>query len=311
MAQNKLPYGNSTFVNHQINFLTYLFYKALKLFVLNSKEIKSNQAPVLITGMFRSGTTITARLVKLMGYSAGQEKHLLQGKGVRKSLNPNGFLENYFFMDLSMFVFYKSNSWGDNPPSKEVLKNLDLQKCENDEGARFSILKMHDDRISNWNKIKTLIHADFRHPTTYLNRFYSNKSFIKNPHFSALLPFFLPFFPNSKIIFVFKHPASAIKSAKKVSENIDFTLYVKYYEEAVNHHKSGNANFVFYSYEHLISNPENSINQLALFLEVKSFNKNELINEIVKTDSPIEITNVPTEVIHLYKYMYSHAININ
>lgn len=303
-------YGYAAWYYHVINIFTYMIYclcKPFKRKIVSSEIVPS---PLLITGLFRSGTTITARLVQTMGYQSGPESHLLQASGKRKHLNPNGFLEDYFFMECTLAVFAKTNSWGDAPPDKNTLKQFDLRQLNQNEIVKFSLLQIHDDRISNYNKLKVLLSGEFNHPEGYLKRFYTDRSFIKNPHFAVLMPVLESIFSKSNILVVFKEPAKAILSAKKVSSALDFNLYLDYYKDLVERHKSGCNKIMFFSYESLILNTSKSIDDLSNSLNGKVSDKQKLI-DLVKTDI-VESeykTDLPNEVTEIYQYMLTNSIN--
>lgn len=126
MSSNKSHFRKAPVFYHLINLFSYWLYLFFNLFRKSNSVSNKKVAPLIITGMFRSGTTITASLLQLLGFHAGPKDHLLGAIGPRKSLNPEGFLENYPFMDLSMYVFYLTNSYGDAPPEKDQLEKLNL-----------------------------------------------------------------------------------------------------------------------------------------------------------------------------------------
>jgi hypothetical protein len=304
---NEKRYGNSGFPYHQINWCTYLLYRFLSVFSSSGKE-KLNSTPLLITGLFRSGTTITARLFEEMGYSSGPKEHLLEAKGDRKILNPDGFLENYFFMDLSNYLFYKSKSWGDIPPDIETVEKMEMETDDRHKMAKFSIITLHDDRISNFNKTKALAEHNVCEAQNYLNKYFSGKSYIKNPHFGLLYSYFKKIVPNSPIVFVFREPLSAINSAKAVSPYADLNVYHAYYVQAYNEHKNGNKNIVFLNYDALVENPKISIDLIQNYFKTNA-NKEALINLVNAPKNKIEKNELPEKVSTVYNYMIQNSIN--
>lgn len=265
--------------------------------------------PLLITGLFRSGTTITSRIIKDMGFSAGPDNHLLKAIGSRKGLNPEGFLENHFCMELSMYLFYKTESWGDSPPAKLRVESLELSEETDNEMVAFSLMKIHDDRISNMNKLKTQLQGSASHPNLYFNSNFTEKSFVKNPHIAILFPYFKKLFPQSKVLVVFRNPFDAVNSAKKVSPLVNYELYNSYYEELCSEYKSGNKNIVFFSYDNLIQNTESSLQALGSTINYKpsnlklSYLQNKEITGLTKLNEVPELTR------ELYNFMLSNCIN--
>lgn len=304
-GKNSLRYSNSAFFYHLINWCTYWSYRFLKIFV-KPKTSSESSAPLLITGLFRSGTTITSRIVNEMGFSAGPEDHLLKAIGSRKELNPDGFLENHFCMDLSMYLFYKTNSWGDAPPSKKTVEEIKL--TDDNEMIYFSMVNIHDDRISNVNKIKTQLQGSASRPKNYFDVNFTGRSFVKNPHISVLFPYFKKLFPQSQVLVIFRNPFDAVNSAKSVSPLVNYELYNSYYEELCSEFKAGNKNIFFFSYDNLILDPESSVQRLSERLKsaVQQFpsylNKKE-ITGLSKWNE------VPDATKNLYDFMLNNCIN--
>ena len=84
-------------VNQLINRIFYLLWQLKRRPVKNADPAVTATAPLFIGGMFRSGTSLVTKLLIDSGFDAGPENHLLQPIGFRKTLNPNGFFENYLF----------------------------------------------------------------------------------------------------------------------------------------------------------------------------------------------------------------------
>jgi hypothetical protein len=302
-------YSNPAFIFHLINWCTYLTYRFLKIFI-KPKTSKENTDPLIITGLFRSGTTITSRIIQDMGFSAGPEEHLLKAIGSRKDLNPNGFLENHFCMELSMYLFYKTNSWGDAPPKKLVVGSSEFVEADDDKMVWFSLTKIHDDRISNVNKLKTQLQGSASSPKGYFNYNFNERSFVKNPHIAVLFSYFKKLFPQSKVLVVFRNPFDAVNSAKKVSPLVNYELYNSYYEEMCSEFKSGNKNILFFSYDNLIQHPENSLQSLSTTINQKPRNPKQLTYLDKKEISGLsKLSQIPEPTINIYKFMLDNCIN--
>jgi hypothetical protein len=308
MTGKRVRYSNSSLIYHLINVSTYLLYRFFKLFS-GSKANSEKTNPLLITGLFRSGTTITSRIVQGMGFSAGPEDHLLKAIGSRKALNPDGFLENHFCMELSMYLFKKTNSWGDTPPTKMAVENLSLDKSDDNKMVYFSIVKIHDDRISNINKLKTQLQGSASHPEDYFNSNFPERSFVKNPHIAILFPYFRKLFPRSKVLVVFRNPFDAVNSAQKVSPLVNYEVYRSYYEELIAEFKNGNKNIFFFSYDNLILNPDDSLNKLSLTLTQKPGTRKS--SNVQKKELPglLKLKEVQKETIEIYNFMLNNCIN--
>lgn len=306
-GKNSLRYSNSTFFYNLINWCTYLLFRFLRIF---SKPKTSGKTinPLLITGLFRSGTTITSRIIQDLGYSAGPDNHLLKAIGSRKGLNPDGFLENHFCMELSMYLFYKTESWGDSPPDKLRVESLELSEEADNEMVWFSLTKIHDDRISNVNKLKTQLQGSASNPENYFNSNFSEKSFVKNPHIAVLFPYFKKLFPKSKVIVVFRNPFDAVNSAKNVTPFANYELYNSYYEELCSEYKTENKNIIFFSYDNLIQNTENSIQQLQKTLNTQTSNIQTSIRTKEITGLS-KLNELPETTREIYNFMFNNCIN--
>ncbi len=309
MTGKQKRYGNSGFPWHQINWFTYILYRFMCLFSGSKRPSDKNIKPLLITGLFRSGTTITARLFNEMGYSAGPDEDLLKARGERKTLNPEGFLENYFFMDISTYLFHKSASWGDIPPGIDNIERMELQNNDRHELAKFSIIRLHDDRISNLQKLKILAGYNVCEPARYLEANFSDRSFIKNPHFAVLFPYFKKLFPASKVVFVFREPEAAVNSAKKVSPAANYDLYNSYYETAVKEHKAGNKNIIFLSYENLVKDKVGSLKKITEHFKIQNWDIDKLAKYIHAGSVTEKKSDIPEKITNLYAYMLLNCIN--
>lgn len=230
--------------------------------------IKGGQeSPVLVSGIFRSGTSITTRLLCEAGLDAGPENHLIQAVGKFKAYNPDGFIENYFFMELSRYLFHLSNSSGDNPPSESSIEKIVLTADHDDEFRSYVIMELREERISNNNKADVLKKVSVANPKAYLSNAFGTKPVIKNPHFGVLEPYFLKLFPDAIRVVVFRNPGDWLRSAKAVTTNADLALYDRYYQYYLDHPLS---NILFFDYDQLLANPKSSIDKLFARLAIEN-----------------------------------------
>jgi hypothetical protein len=225
----------------------------------SSAKIKPDATtqPLWITGLFRSGTSITTSVISSLGGDLGPDNHLLQAKGARKKLNPDGFFENYLFMDLSMFIMHKLGSWGDNPPSEQSIATADFNAIDHKEFCEFSLVGVHDDRISNRDKSQVLQHFSANTLDEYLRTQFTGMPVIKNPHFCLMPELLNQYWPTGAFLVVFRDPESTLKSAEKVTPRANLELYNAYYERML---KVPNA--IFFCYEDFLVNPTFSISTL-------------------------------------------------
>lgn len=272
-------------------------------------DFETQLSPLWVTGFFRSGTSLSTRIVSELGYDLGPESHLLQPKGVRAHLNSSGFHENYLFMDWSLSVFDQYESWGHIPPEEEQIRNYSYLSKSHQEFAYQSIVEIHDDRISNVQKSKILRHYYPGNFETYLKTEFSGKIAIKNPHFAVLSKLLIEKWPDSKFLVLFRNPSAALTSMEHILPGVEQDLYVKYYQPLLsNKHISA----TFMSYDHMISSPELSIERLKKALNINmdsstavkiidpSLNRHKTSNDIITSD----------EVKTIYSRMLAKAINV-
>ena len=287
---------------HFYNKLTYNKTISNANIISNNVDAK-NLTPIWITGLFRSGTSITARLINQMGVDLGPESDLLKARGIREPLNPNGFFENYLFMDWSLMVFDKLNAWGDNPPNLQQVKVFNNDSISYKDFVYNSIVNIHDDRISNKEKSEVLKKYFSGNLAAYTQDKFRNNFAIKNPHFCVLFPLLDKLFPNGKYLVVFRNPSDTIKSALKVSPKASYELYQQYYTDVIHH-----PNALFLDYDQLISTPEKSIETLSKKLNL-SCDYKKLSSIIKRKDQTIATNNIPKEVESLYNQLKEKAFN--
>ena len=268
----------------------------------------SNEKPLFITGFFRSGTSVTTKLLNVLGMDLGPANHLLQAKNKRAELNPDGFFENYLFMEMSLMFFTKLNSWGHTPPSESALNNFEFTDSDREGFAEFTLCGVHDDRIGNKNKMKVLKNYDILSLNCYLEKEFKFPYAIKNPHFAVMTTFLNNKWPDAKFLVCFREPMAAIASAGKITTMLNQDIYLKYYEQLV---KLPADKATFFSFDHLLKSPENSLNALCNNLNLSSTKVKEstaVIKPVLQRyKNAGEITN--EKVKEIYHLMISRAIN--
>ncbi|MDQ3110044.1 MAG: sulfotransferase [Bacteroidota bacterium] len=260
---------------------------------------KKQAPPLLISGIFRSGTSITTNILSKAGFDAGPQNHLLQAT----SINPDGYFENYFFMDFSRYLFHLTNSYGDNPPEKKALEKIELTKLRNDNFRKFTLLEIHDDRVKNIDKMRVLRKVSLHHMHAYLANCFGERPLIKNPHFSVLEPFFRNVFHDSKRLVVFRNPSDWKHSAQAVSPESNEALYDQYYSYYLH---SDDAGIIFFNYDQLLKDPEGSVAKLLHALEIKNADAKSLAGLVRKKEK------APSDEVLLtssYSELLKRAIN--
>jgi hypothetical protein len=285
-----------------------LYYLKSKQQLCTDSETVSSQKPLFVTGFFRSGTSITTQLLKELGMHLGPDNHLLLAKNQRAELNPDGFFENYLFMEMSLYAFTKLNSWGHIPPDANSVDNLQFDKTDREKFAEFTLCGVHDDRISNLNKIDALKHYDLLSLNTYLEKQFIFPYAIKNPHFAVLSHFLIKKWPESVFLVCFREPVAAIKSAANITPLLNEAVYKRYYRELI---QMPDNKVIFFSHANLMENPEYSLKSLCSRLNLNA----DKIADAIKLIKPSlhrfrndEQTTDP-ELKQLYLELQKRAIN--
>ena len=302
---------NNKPIHKLINWLTlqYTFVRstAEKKAVLN---VKTDQTPIWITGIFRSGTSVTTQILEELGVDLGPSEHLLKAKGDRANWNPGGFYENHLFMDWSLSIFEELDSWGHIPPSEKELDKYDVNRLDYKRFLHESIVQIHDDRISNLNKSKLLRGYFPRTIDLYFQNEFKVPFGVKNPHFSVLEPVLSKYWPSGRFLVVFRSPDASIGSAQKIAQTINYDLYIDYYQRILS---KSDITAIYFSYDHLMSDPEKSIIKLAKVLKLdseKCTNAQKIVqNSLNRHSQDVNQEDWPIELKGLYSEMLNRSIN--
>jgi hypothetical protein len=292
---------------HFINLCTYWLYLIVRKKMKKNTATDKEDQPIWITGLFRSGTSLTTRILSTLGVDLGPEDHLLKAKGSRESLNPDGFQENYLFMDWSLKVFRDLEGWGHAPPSHSSVEAYE-NEIDDKAFAYHSIVDVHDDRISNVKKLKALRNNSPTNFESYLLESFKPPFAIKNPHFSILFPLLQRQWANSKFLVVFRNPNDTIASAKKVAPTADYSLYFEYYSRLL----ESDLDSIYFSYDALIDHPEKSIKALALALKLDASGAEQAVRLVNPKRSGNKGTTKgdwPQSIQFVYDEMNKWAIN--
>ena len=200
-------------------------------------------------------------------------------------------------------LFLKMNRLGHQPPTADEVEQFDLANMERVEFAKHAIVNIHDDRISNRNKVRILKRYNATNLVNYVKEKFTADPVVKNPHFAVMPDLLIRQWPNSRFVVVFRHPEQALVSAKKVAgKAATSNLYKKYYEQML----SRSEHCIFVSYDLLVQNPERIIKALSERLGI-SYSSAAAKLVVAKSDQAAE-SNVPTEIKDLYNQLMELAI---
>lgn len=269
-------------------------------------------APLWVLGMFRSGTSLTSQILMELGLDFGPEDHLLKPIGRMRNLNPNGFFENYIFAEYSRYFFLKLDGKGDKLPPYDRLKEVDFQLVDVPEMFKLSLYTFDDDRITLNDKYDSMARLAKNGVNKYVRDVFSERPCIKIPMLSIFYPQLRSVWPKSQFLIVFRNPNSLLKSSNVLTKNNSYGLYNDYYRFLLKITESNeDYSYLFFSYDHLLSNPVRSVQVLADFLET-GFDRVERAASLI--DAKL-IRNKPSGAIddaecrEIYEKMLKLAVN--
>ena len=189
---------------------------------------------VSITGMHRSGTSLVARLVNLLGIDFGEESDLVPPAPD----NPAGFWENREIVAVNDTILAIMGGSALSPPSLldgwEASSALDLQRQE---AARLVRRLTTGERLVGW----------------------------KDPRMSLTLPFWRTVAPLTKTVLALRHPAEvahSLAARNHLSESDAGRLYVLYVVSALRN----DPRCVVVRYDELFDDFSDAVSRLALGL---------------------------------------------
>jgi len=159
--------------------------------------------PILITGMHRSGTSLTAAILKDLGVYLGTDKELMSPAPD----NPDGFYERWDVMRLNDALLKRAGASWHEPP---VARHFWRQGLE--EAQRQFI----------------------DHAVRILDRLQGKEPWaIKDPRFSLTLGFWQTLIPNARYLIGIRHPlevAASLANRQGFDEAYSLALWQQYYQ---------------------------------------------------------------------------------
>ena len=283
--------------------------KGLRVMPADEKSLAGKQHPVWLCGMFRSGTSVMAKQLAVLGLDPGNKKHLLGNSAQHQQTGVDGFYENFLFMDLSVYMLRKLNAAGDRPSVRKDLGLLTWDVLTNEELIRMSVFEIMDQRISLKKKVEIFRHYGVSNIVSYLENNFIGRPMIKNPHISLLIPLFESKWKNSVFIVMVREPEKVVSSALAVTPASSYGLYCDF----LSHFRTEfSDNLIFFSYDHLVADPVSSLSVLTQALSLKSDKINEAAQIIQKpsAEKKVQLNNDrKKEAYDLYEYLLSKCIN--
>ena len=206
-----------------------------------AEKIKKEIKTIVILGMHRSGTSMVAGVLDILGVNMGKELE------EANKWNPVGYFENKKFMAINKEITDEEDGLIINIPTLEKIllkKEKFIQKIKN-------IIKQEETNFWGW----------------------------KDPRTSLTIDLFLPFLKNPHFIVCFRNPLEVAKSLRKrdgfsILEGLRLTMeYNKRIINFLDKHKE--LKCLYLSYEQIINNKQKELNKITAFLGI---NLNKKLN---------------------------------
>ncbi len=224
-------------------------FKKNQLFFSNN-SIK--QEVFCTIGMHRSGTSLTQKILNIIGVPIGPEDKLHKPQ----KDNPKGFWEQSEIVSINDKILNLFDGSWDNPP------------------------KFPD----NWTKLEIINQLKLDAYNVIENNFKSYKMWgFKDPRTSLTLPFWQEIIPNMKYIICVRNPLDVSLSLKKrnnFSIEKGLALWNHYTISAILN--TANHQTIFMPYENIMSEPETQIDRLLKSFDILGFKKDKEYEEALK-----------------------------
>lgn len=161
---------------------------------------ESSPSPICILGMSRTGSSLTARVLNLMGVYLGPEEELLAGElpqlagegdevlARANEANPNGFWEHYRIMRLNERILRAhGGSWRDPPPLPPGWERSSELEAEREEARALLAESFGGQRLWGW----------------------------KDPRNSLTLPFWRQLLPYMRYVICLRNPLEVAVSLRQ------------------------------------------------------------------------------------------------
>ena len=250
----------------------------------HGNKLSNNQPlapPVIVTGIYRSGTTLTTSIIAKIGVDFGPQEHKCGGKGELGYLNRSGFQENFLINDLGRYILHHTGGSGVNIPEPCKLENLYLNQLNDADFAYYSEAILNDDRVDKRIRHNILTTYGISGINQYFCDYFDTTCWgFKDVHAGAYLPTYHRMWPGSKIICVVREPTTFLQSALKLSHQASLATWIDYYQRVIEFAKQVPVHWIIY--ESLLAKNELLIRKLINFIKADHKVNNLLIEDIFK-----------------------------
>jgi hypothetical protein len=196
----------------------------------------TDRTGICVLGMHRSGTSLTARILNLMGFDLGPQEHLVRPR----SDNPSGFWEHRLIVQLNDRILARFGGGSYHPPKFPPGWEMD---------PALDNLK---------SRAIGLIEQDFAASDLWA---------WKDPRTCLTLPFWQQLLPSLRYVLCFRSPHDVARSLERrdgLSREHSLFLWLAYVRSALVDTRGRERCLVFY--EELMENWEAGLQQIAGFL---------------------------------------------
>lgn len=288
VSLNKIIFHTNYFFSKKKNLFQSKINKVLR--VLNYYKIRTikknidspTSDPVLVTGIYRSGTSIGSRLVQALGVDFGENEHIYSAIGKIKHLNIEGFEENFLFNEIGHFLLMMNGGNGKYFSSVDEYEKFSLEQIKDGEFWYFATEKygLNEDRISKEIRLGILNHYNISNINQYISDYFDTKFWgFKDVHAGVYLPVYKKKWPRMKVVVLYRQPADFVRSARDLIASITCQTWVDYYKR-INEFTKNDENTLWLNYDKLTEKNTDELVKLISFIDPKRIITDQLLDNM-------------------------------
>jgi hypothetical protein len=277
-------------------------------------------SPVIITGIYRSGTTLCSTIIEKIGVDLGPESHKCGGVGNFRNLNSEGFQENFLVNDLGRYILYINGGSGIDFPNINILSNFSLEKIDDSDFAYYSEKFVNDDRVFPHIRKTILRNYGISGINQYFYNHFDTRSWgFKDVHSGVFLPVYEKFWPGCKFVCVFRKPCAFLRSALALNDKVTLQTWLDYYNRVSQFEDE--VNLFWLPYEEVLNKNEELIKKLVKFITGSGSIDNVDIKALLQpVRTPVrktqnlddeEMKELNREAYELYKELLNKSFSIS
>jgi Sulfotransferase family len=232
-------------------------------------------APLIITGMHRSGTSLTASFFQKLGVSMGEQLYAADGN------NQHGYFEDLDFLEFQRQILMEccdhSPGWTDWGWTES--ESLDRLKFDNYREMALALISRRSQNPLNHTLDSTL--DSISNPSHNLKHQFSptpstNLWGWKDPRTSLMLDFWLELIPETRFLLIYRYPWDVADSILRLNapiflENPAYILRIwRYYNQAIlNFYAQNSDRCLLLNVNSFLSDPAKLVHLLKSKLEIE------------------------------------------